>query len=123
MKDALLRVIDAALTAKELDEKMRSMGYAKTPYFDIYGKLEEALYLISGEADVRQEFEGSVTQTVLTNPILCIERRAAILEHVRIANTKTKDSVQPCPDFISRDEMRQMVSENGGYMAQEVGPG
>lgn len=123
MKDALLRVIDAALTAKELDEKMLAMGYGKTPYSEIYGKLEEALYIISGESD-GMEFEGSMTQTVLTNPFLCLERRAAILEHVRISNEKmnikNNDPVQPCPDFIPRDEMRKMVRENGGYMVQEA---
>lgn len=118
MKDALLRVIDAALTAKKLDEKMVEMGYGKTPYADIYGKLEEALFIISGEDPDR--FEGSTTQAVLSGDILCLERRAAILDYVRKAhNCPNFVPAQPRPNIMDPPENALLFRENGGYMAPE----
>lgn len=120
MKDALLRLIDAALTAKDLDEKMNMMGYGKTPYADIYGKIEEALFIISGED--QNQFEGSMTQTVLSNEFLCLERRATILEYTRRSNEKSGERHvrQPAPHTIEREEFDRMYTENGGYMHGEM---
>lgn len=127
MKDALLRVIDAALTAKALDEKMAAMGYGKTPYADIYGKLEEALFLISGEDLDR--FEGSTAQMVLENKYLKMERRAEILDYARKANcggqerpeenvTMTAGAEPKPPQFLWGTAMDSQVKKNGGYSAQ-----
>ena len=115
MKDALMRVIKAALRAKELDEKMLAMGYGKTPYADIYGELADALFVICGEHTDR--IDESVTYTVLNNPLLCLERRAAILEHVRISNTVSAPKM-PAPNTCEPEEFEQLVRKNGGYSAK-----
>ena len=115
MKDALMRVIKAALRAKELNEKMLDMGYGKTPYADIYGELADALFIICGEHTNR--IDESFTYMVLNNPLLCLERRAALLEHVRISNTVTAPKMS-APNTCEPEEFEQLVRKNGGYSAK-----
>ena len=121
-KDAILRIVEAAMKAKELDVNLTDAGYGNTPYFFIYGKLEEALLLLAGEEETN--FEDTTVYTALTTPMLQNERRAAMISYTRQNNfSKDREVEQPKPNLISEDEMRKMYGQCGGYMYQRESSG
>ena len=118
MKDALLRMVRAARKAKELDEALLKNGYNDTPYSYIYGEIADAIYGIVGEKT--EQIQDSVTYTVLNTPIMCDERRAALLYYAYMQNNcPNYQPKQPKPNTMEPEEFRKLAAENGGYMSPE----
>lgn len=111
IRDALQNLIRAGMQARELDEKLRESGYGNTPYSLIYGEIADAIYAITGEHT--EMFEHSVTHTALNAPLLCEERRVAILMHAYWENHK-----QPAPHTFEPDETEKLARKNGGYIRE-----
>lgn len=114
VKDALLRMVKAAMKAKELREHYVKMGIDDDPPFQIYGDILDGIYSLVGEHT--ETFEESVTNIIMNAPALTENRRAKILYGEYVKNF---ECYQPAPNTISREEMRKIYAENGGYMTPE----
>lgn len=112
IRDVLACLIRAGMQARELDKKLTDCGYGNTPYGVIYGEIAEAIYKLTGEHT--EEFEHSVTHTALNAPLLCEERRTAILNHVY-----TQNHSQPRPHTFEMDpsDAERLVRTQGGYVS------
>ena len=110
MKDALLRIIRAAMEAKRMDEALLKLGYRENPYFSIYGNLADAIYMLAAEKT--DKFEDSVTFLVLNTQSISDERRAEIL-YAEMQKNKA-------PVITEHEEIRLMAMENGGYIFSDA---
>lgn len=110
IREALACLVRAGMQARELDEKLRESGYGNTPYSLIYGEIADAIYKITGEHT--EMLSHSVTHTALNAPLLCEERRVAILMHAYREN-----HCQPRPHTFETDpeEVRRIARKQGGY--------
>ena len=113
IKDALLRMVRAGRSTKEMCDCFVQAGLDDNKLFEIYGEIADAIYGLLGERT--QTYEESVTYIALTTPILTDERRAEML----YSEWKKNHASQPAPNTIEPDEMQKMTEENGGYMAPE----
>ena len=116
MKDALMRIINVAIEAKNIDEELSKHGYPDSPYAKFFGELAEGLYILVGEHS--ETFEESSTYAVMTAPFMDSERRAACLTHLYEINNQ-----QPKPVIFDRQEMVVMHDKCGGYMCPDRGIG
>ena len=64
VKIILENLVIAGRKAYNLDREMHDLGYENNPYFDIYGRIADAVYHILGE---RCDFENSATSTFLSD--------------------------------------------------------
>ena len=117
VRDALLRMVRAARDSKRLQEAFLDVGLKDNMIFNIYGDIAEAIYKLIGEHT--ESIEESVTNLVLTTPLLTEDRRVEML----IAEYKKNHPVQPIPLTVEQEEMRKMFKENGGYLLRETPEG
>lgn len=114
IKDALLRMIRSAMSAKKMADAYLMIGLDDNKLHRIYGDLLDAIYSLIGESV--DEFNLSVTYVAATAPFLTDERRTELLYFEYVKNHQVK---QPKPFFTTPEEMRKSVKENGGYMSPE----
>jgi len=115
-KEAFLGLVRAARTAKKLDEELTNLGYAETPYAEIYSNIADAIYRLLNEST--EKFEDSVTHTMLTAPLFDNERRAACLNYVYTTRNAIPTE-QPSPEIAKPELMKQLYERSGGYMSPE----
>ena len=48
-REAFEKLVSVARTAKQNDDKLMELGYTYTPYFEIYGKVMDAIWYLLGE--------------------------------------------------------------------------
>lgn len=113
IRDALLRLVRAGMAAKRMQEAFLNGGLNDNPLFQIYGDIADAIYCLIGEHT--DTFEESTTHLALTVPALDDEHRVRVL----MAEYKRNHPDQPAPHFIRRDEMKDSVRKNGGYISPE----
>lgn len=113
IRDALLRMVQAAMATKRLQETYLKNGLDDNPLFQIYGDVADAIYILIGE--YTDTFEESTTHLALTVPALDDEHRVRVL----MAEYKRNHPEQPRPCFIDTLKMRESVKQNGGYVAPE----
>ena len=80
MKDVLIKLVEIAMKAKELNDGMETLGYQENPYWDIYTMAAEAIYDLLGEKT--DTFDGSVTYKALNSPDLTTDQRVSLLLNV-----------------------------------------
>ena len=73
---AIEKIIIAGRTAKKADDILRKIGYTDTPYFNIYGNIADALYILLGEKT--DTFDKSLTYKIMESETLTETQRAAI---------------------------------------------
>lgn len=117
VKDAFLRMVRTALFLKKMAEAYSVIGLNDNPHHEAYGDLAEAIYSLVGEHV--DEFNLSATYVALTTPYLTDERRMELLWAEYVRNHPDMHVDQPKPLTISREEIRDMVNRNGGYMTPE----
>ena len=110
IKDALLRMIRSAMSAKKMADAYLTIGLDDNKLHRIYGDLLDAIYTLIGESV--DEFGLSVTYVAATAPFLTDERRTELLYSEYLKNHQIK---QPKPFTVSPEEMRKMFKKNGGY--------
>lgn len=113
IRDALLRMVQAAMATKRLQETYLKNGLNDNPLFQIYSDIADAICQLVGEH--HETFEESTTHCALTVPALDDEHRVKVL----MAEYKRNHPEQPGPYFIDPLKMRESVRQNGGYMAPE----
>lgn len=113
IKDALLRMVRAGKKINKMKDAFLDVGLNDVPLADAYGDICDAIYYIVGEHT--NEYKESVTYITMAAPILSDERRTEMLMS-EYRNNHPEQVEQPKPNTIERDEMEQMVKQNGGYM-------
>lgn len=112
IRDALLRLVNAGLATKDMQEAYLKVRLDDNKLFDIYGSILDAIYKLIGEHT--ETFEESVTFLTMTAPMLTHERRAEMLY-----SEYKKNHSMPKPDTMSSDGMKELYERNGGYMTPE----
>lgn len=110
MRDALLRLVRAWIRTNRVLEAYIKVNVDSNLLFQTCGEIEEAICLLVGEAE--KDLEESVTHVALTAPFISDDRRVEIL----MGKYRENHPVMPAPFFFSRDEMRESVKQNGGYL-------
>jgi len=112
VKDALLRMVQAAMKTRQLQETYLKNKLDDHAVFQIYSDIADGICQLIGEHP--ENFEDSVTNRALTVPAFDDEHRVLLLmiEYKR-------NFTQPAPQFMSREQMRENVRKVGGYMAPE----
>lgn len=113
-RDALLRLIRAWTKANETLQAYVKVNLDDNALFQVCGHIGEAICILIGEADA--DWEESKTFITLTAPYLTEERRLEMLMGVYEQNHVQ----QPAPHLFSREEMKDCVKKNGGYMQEWV---
>jgi len=75
--NALVKIVNAGITAKRTDDALRELGYNDTPYFSIYGNISDALYCMLGEKT--DTYDQSFTCRILESLDLTDDMRAELL--------------------------------------------
>ena len=65
IREILRKMVTAGRTAYMCHTSMQDIGYDNTPYFDIYGEIADAIYVLIGENT--QTYHESITYQTLTN--------------------------------------------------------
>lgn len=115
VRDALMRMVQACMTAKKMQKFYVNNGVDDSMIFKVYSDIADGICKLIGEN--KETFEETVTFITLNAPIISDERRTEILYGVYQKNFATCE--QPKPHTFSREEMRKMVKENGGYITPE----
>lgn len=113
IKDALLRMVTAAMNTKRLQEAFVDAGLKDNMVFGVYSDIADAIYHLIGEET--ETFESSVTSIALETPLLNTNRRVEIL----MAEYRKNHPEQPSPYIMSSDGLRELYERNGGYMTPE----
>lgn len=113
VRDALLRMVQAAMKAKRLQETYLKNEMNDNAPFQIYSDIADGIAQLIGEHT--ENFEDSVTNRALTVPAFDDEHRVLLL----MIEYKRNFPQQPAPQFMDRDAMRENVRKVGGYMAPE----
>lgn len=113
IKDAILRMVRAARQLKRLQEAYVDIGFNDAPVFQAYSEICDAIYHLIGEHV--DAYENSVTNLVITTPMLTEDRRAEML----MAEYRKNHAEQPSPNLMSRKAMLELFDENGGYITPE----
>lgn len=114
IRDALLRLIRAWTGTKKMLDAYVKVGLDDNMIYQANGQIGEAICILVGEADA--DWETSRTCITLTAPYLTEERRLEMLMGVYEQNHVQ----QPAPHLFSREEMKDCVKKNGGYMQEWV---
>lgn len=109
LRDALKLLVQAGMSANELNDKLTKMGYSNTPYAALYGQIFDAVYRIVGEDT--ENMHDSATWTAMHAPLICDDRRADLLMYAYRQN-----HTQPKPNTAEEEEIIKMARENGGYV-------
>ena len=116
VKKALTRLVRAGLELKKLQDAYVQVGLNDTKLFVINGDILDAIYLLVGEKT--NTFEESITHTVMTAPILTVERRVEMLAaeyRKNHLNAEQQKPEMPKPVFFSQEETEKMYRTAGGY--------
>ena len=79
-KVVLTHLIKAGRDALHMEESLKKLGYAETPYYDLYGEISEAIYCILGEDT--DTFDESSTYAAIHDYFLTDEQCAEDLADV-----------------------------------------
>ena len=77
MKEMLLKMVEAAVKAKELNDTMEDLGYPENPYWDMYTLIADAIYTMAGENT--DTFDESNTYAALNDPDMTNEQRVSFI--------------------------------------------
>jgi len=113
IRDALLRMVRAAMKAKKMQEHYLKIGIDDQPWFEIWGDILDGIYHLIGERT--DPFEESATYMVMHAPILSDERRAKML----YAEYKKHSPEQPRPNILQPGKFADMYKKSGGYQTPE----
>ena len=111
-KKVLTHLIRAGRDALNMENVLNSFGYKETPYFNLYGEIADAIYLMIGEEV--DPFDQSVTHTVMHDPVTSDEAAA---EHLAEMLDKASSAYLDIPQTtrkISEEtaEKRGMTTDN-----------
>jgi len=109
IRDALSRLVKAAMRAKAMQEHYLKVGVDDQPWFEIWGDILDGIYALIGEHT--ETFEESVTSITMSAPIISQERRTKIL----FAEYKKNHMIQPKPHTYEVNQIADMYRQNGGY--------
>lgn len=110
VRDALMRMVKAWDNGQKILDAYHKSGLDDNLIHDMCGDIAEAIYQLIGErADVWKE---SVTYLALYVPCLTQDRRVSML----MSEYKKNFPVQPKPVFYTREQMKEDVKKNGGYL-------
>jgi len=110
MRDALLRLVRAWTRTNTVLEAYIKVNLDSNMLFQTCGEIEESISILVGEAE--KDLEDTVTHVALTAPILTEERRVEML----MAKYRENHPEMPAPHFFDRNDMRNSVKQNGGYL-------
>lgn len=79
-KTVLTHLIKAGRDALHMEESLKKLGYAETPYYDLYGEISEAIYCILGENS--DTFDQSTTYAAIHDFFMTDEQCAEYLTHM-----------------------------------------
>lgn len=117
IKDALLRMVSAGKKIKRMQEAYLKAGLDDNVLFDAYGDICNAIYNLIGETT--EEYKGSTTDIVMnTSPFVTVERMVEMLM-AEYRRNHPENAVQPKPDIMDSDGMKELYERNGGYMTPE----
>ena len=117
IKDAISRMVAAAVRLKETMKNYVDNGVDDNPLFEIWGDILDGIYTLLEEHT--ETFEESVTYTVMTAPYLNNERRTEMLWAEYKNRHQEQFIVQPKPVTMNPSDMKALYSKNGGYMTPE----
>ena len=117
IRDAILRMINAYDQIGIILDAYLKVGLDSNRLFFAQGEVEEAIYELLGEHT--EELSQSNTHIVLTAPIMTNERKSEILYSVWKENNPQLCIKQPKPNTMEPKAMRNILKNNGGYMAPE----
>lgn len=78
-RSVLTKMVEVAMDSLALAKMFQSAGYDNSPYFDIHGKVADAIYCMLGENT--DTFDESVTGLVLASNKITNAQRVDILSH------------------------------------------
>lgn len=117
IRDALMRMVKAGRTIKRMQEAYLDVGLNDNKLFEAYGEICSAIYSLIGEKT--EEYKDSVTDIVMnTSPFVTVERRVEMLM-AEYRRNHPENAVQPKPDIMDSDGMKELYERNGGYMTPE----
>ena len=76
-KTVLTHLIKAGRDALHMEQSLKKLGYAETPYYDLYGEISEAIYCILGENS--DTFDQSATYAAIHDYFMTDEQCAEYL--------------------------------------------
>lgn len=109
-RDAMLRLIRSWTGADRMLKAYVNAGLDDNMLFQVCGQIGEAICILVGDADA--DWETSDVHAALISPYLSEERRLEIMMGIFEKNMVK----QPAPHLFSREEMRNCVKRNGGYL-------
>lgn len=110
IRDALSRLVKAAMRAKAMQEHYLKIGIDDQPWFEIWGDILDGIYSLIGEHT--DTFDHSATFITMNAPILSNERRTEML----LSEYRKNHPVQPAPHTFEVNKIADMYRKNGGYM-------
>ena len=84
IKSVLEKLVHVAKVAMEADDAMRKLGYSHNPYFDLYGKTADAIYIMVQEHT--ESFDQSATHKLLNTKSLSVDACVSALLEERKRN-------------------------------------
>ena len=114
IRDALLRMVNAGLKVKKMQQAYANVGLDDNVLFDAYGDICSAIYSLIGEHT--EEFKDSVTDIAMnTASFVTVDRRVKML----MFEYRKNHPEQPKPNIMDTDGMKELYERNGGYMTPE----
>ena len=110
MRDALLRLVRAWTETNEMLEAYVKANLDSNTLYRVCGEIGESIEILIGEADA--DWESSVTNMVLTAPLLTVDQRSDLL----MCAYRVNNPAQPAPQIMEREDMRRCVEKSGGYL-------
>ena len=133
VRGALLRMVRAYRNAGKLTEAYLTVGLTESgnTLEEIRGDILDAIYKTVGEHT--ENFDESVTKTVMEAPLFTDERRVSMLmaqfrgnamkqydENITGFSCPKNEPEQPKPITMERKDVEKMACENGGYVTQKA---
>lgn len=125
-RDALMLIVKATRASMKQAEIMQELLPEKNicTWLDyIAGFLQDALFNLSGEElTVGQTFDESSTKRLLTGDMSdeAVADWLIMMDNIRRKHLPQEEVQQPAPHLFSREEMKDCVKKNGGYMQEWV---
>ena len=110
----LLRIYDREVA---LDKALRGIGQASNYHFDNWAEIVDAICYLTG--DTTDKMLDSQTYRIL-NSSIDKSRKVDLLMGEFEQNVSQTEPQQPAPVIADQKQFRDLVSQNGGYVAPEV---